>query len=129
MSQQDEINATAAQEEGDIASIEASQASFVAAASSLNDKLTALEQQIASNPTQPASALDLTAAQQAATDLHTAAQPLRRTRLRLLLRLLTPRLPPIRQRLQPQLTPAFLLLRSIPTLRYRPRLTFLSTTR
>lgn len=76
MSQQDEINATATQEETDIASIAASQASFTAAAASLSDKITALEQEIANNPTQPASQLDLTAAKQAATDLHDAAQAL-----------------------------------------------------
>lgn len=76
MSQQDEINATAVQEETDIASIAASQASFTAAAASLSDKITALEQEIANNPTQPASQLDLTAAKQAAGDLHSAAQAL-----------------------------------------------------
>lgn len=76
MSQQDDINATAAQEEADLASIAASQASFEATAKSALDEITALEQQIANNPGQPAASLDLTAAKQAAQDLHTAAQAL-----------------------------------------------------
>lgn len=76
MSQQDDINATAAQEEQDIASIQASQASFAATAASQVDAIKALQQQIADNPGQPAASLDLSQITQGASDLHAAAQAL-----------------------------------------------------
>lgn len=71
MSQQDDINATAAAEEEDLASINASEASLAASAAGMLAEIQSLQQAQAQG--QP---LDLTRAAQVAADLHQAAQSL-----------------------------------------------------